>query len=290
MRKHGGTPSRRDKYVPLAAISPPVVVWGRFVGGQQSGLAECKPPPLFKRRASSRSSQRQHQREPRGASPRPSARTYLPYLPTCLQDARNKKAHAKADAKDNSDAADPKQDADNDSTAVDEKQDEDDNSDAADEKQDAEDDSDSDINAEDEEEADEDNKGSYDEGGGLILKLDSDYLFKVCARESLLLDSLRRTKIDRWSEVTDGMLLSDSLTDHVRDYAGLVMGKGNVRSCVASRYAYRLKRRFQTRIEGTIEQAIVFCFAIGLGRRLGVQKKGHSCNPSSALQMVIICM
>ena len=78
MRKHGGTPSRRDKHVTPAAISPPGVAWGRFVGSHQSGLAGCKPPPLFKRGASSCSSQRQHQEEPWGTSPGPSAPTYLP--------------------------------------------------------------------------------------------------------------------------------------------------------------------------------------------------------------------
>ena len=78
MRKHGGPPSRHDKYVTLAAISPPGVARGRFVGGHQSRLAECKSPPLFKRGASSCSSQRQCQGEPWGASPRPSAPTYLP--------------------------------------------------------------------------------------------------------------------------------------------------------------------------------------------------------------------
>ena len=82
MRKHGGTPSRRDKHVTLAAISPPGVAWGRFVGGQQSGLAGSKPPPLFTRGASSCSSQGRRQGEPWGASTRPSAPTYLPtYLP-----------------------------------------------------------------------------------------------------------------------------------------------------------------------------------------------------------------
>ena len=78
MRKHGGTPSRRDKHVTLAAISPPGVARGRFVGGQQSGLAGSKPPPLFTRGASSCSSQGRRQGEPWGASPRPSAPTYLP--------------------------------------------------------------------------------------------------------------------------------------------------------------------------------------------------------------------
>ena len=83
MRKHGGTTTWRDKHVTLAAISPPGVARGRFVGRHQSGLAGCKPPPLFKRGASSCSSQQPRQREPWGASPRPSAPTYLPtYLPT----------------------------------------------------------------------------------------------------------------------------------------------------------------------------------------------------------------
>ena len=78
MRKHGGTPSRRDKHVTLAVISPPGVARGRFVGGHQSGLAGCKPPPLFTRGTSSCSSQGRRQGEPWGASPRPSAPTYLP--------------------------------------------------------------------------------------------------------------------------------------------------------------------------------------------------------------------
>ena len=57
MRKHGGTPSWQDKHVTPAAMSPPGVARGRFVGGQQSGLAGCKPPPPFTRGASSCSSQ-----------------------------------------------------------------------------------------------------------------------------------------------------------------------------------------------------------------------------------------
>ena len=78
MRKHGGTPSWRDKHVTQAAISPPGVARGRFVGGQQSGLAGCKPPPLFTRGASCCSSQGRRQGEPWGASPQRSAPTYLP--------------------------------------------------------------------------------------------------------------------------------------------------------------------------------------------------------------------
>ena len=82
MRRHGGTPSLHDKYVTPAAISPPGVAWGRFVGGYQSGLAGCKSPPLFKRGASSCSSQWQRQREPWCVPPLLSAPTYLPTFMT----------------------------------------------------------------------------------------------------------------------------------------------------------------------------------------------------------------
>ena len=78
MRKHGGTFSWRDKQLTPAAISPPGVARGRFVGGQQSGLAGCRPPPLFTRGASSCSSQGRRQGKRSGASSQPSAPTYLP--------------------------------------------------------------------------------------------------------------------------------------------------------------------------------------------------------------------
>ena len=75
-----GAPFGQDKHVTPAAISPPGVAWGRFVRGQQSGLAGCKLPPLVTRGASSCSSQGRRQGKPWGASPRLSAPTYLPPL------------------------------------------------------------------------------------------------------------------------------------------------------------------------------------------------------------------
>ena len=53
MGKRGGTPSRRDTFVTVAAISLPGVVRGRSAGGHQSGTAGFKPPPLFMRKTSS---------------------------------------------------------------------------------------------------------------------------------------------------------------------------------------------------------------------------------------------
>ena len=87
MRKHGGTPSWRHKHVTPAAISPPGVARGRFVGGQQSGLAGCKPPPLSTRGASSCLSQGRRQGGTMGRLSTTEC-TYPPtYLlePTCLR-------------------------------------------------------------------------------------------------------------------------------------------------------------------------------------------------------------
>ena len=81
MRKHRGTPSWRDKNVTPAAISPPGVARGRFVGGQQSGLAGCKPPPLFTRGTPSCSSQGRRQGETMGRL----STTECTYLPTYLR-------------------------------------------------------------------------------------------------------------------------------------------------------------------------------------------------------------
>ena len=78
MCKHRGTASRRDKQVRLAAISPPGAARDCFARDHQSGLAEWEPPPLLMRGASSCPPQGQRQGEPWGASPQPSAPTYLP--------------------------------------------------------------------------------------------------------------------------------------------------------------------------------------------------------------------
>ena len=77
--KQGGTSSRRDTSVTLAAISPPCIAPGRFVGGQVSGLGGFKPPHLVMRETSS-CSHRGNARETRGAPLH--NRVHLPtYLP-----------------------------------------------------------------------------------------------------------------------------------------------------------------------------------------------------------------
>ena len=74
----GGPPSRHDKQSRWRPSAPPVVPRAALLGATSQDLARCKSPPLFKRGTSSCTSQGQRQGEPWGASPRPSAPTYLP--------------------------------------------------------------------------------------------------------------------------------------------------------------------------------------------------------------------
>ena len=77
MRKHGGTPFRRDTFVTMAAIGPSGVARGRFVQGRQSGRAGGKPPSLFMCGASSCTVTGATPRGTMGCSSGPE-RTYLP--------------------------------------------------------------------------------------------------------------------------------------------------------------------------------------------------------------------
>ena len=80
MRKRGGTPSRPGTLLMLAASSPPGVPRGRFVAGHQLGIAGCKTPSLFMRRASSSTVTRVMPRGTMG----PLSTTQCTYLPTIV--------------------------------------------------------------------------------------------------------------------------------------------------------------------------------------------------------------
>ena len=63
------------------------------------------------------------------------------------------------------------------------------------------------------------------------------------ARESLLLDILRRAQSDRWSEHCSGVVVSDGMTERVQDYACLVLGDDcDMGSCLVARFAYGLQK------------------------------------------------
>ena len=88
------------------------------------------------------------------------------------------------------------------------------------------------------------------------------------AGESLLLDTLRREKSDRWSELCSGVFVSDGMTEHVLDYARLVLGDdGDVGSCLVARFAYGLRKTHHVTITVVPEKSPVLCFGIGVERR-----------------------
>ena len=89
----------------------------------------------------------------------------------------------------------------------------------------------------------------------------------------LFLDPLRRAKSDRWPELFSGVVVSDGMTEHVRDYACLVLGDdGDMGSCLVARFAYGLLKTHHVTITVVPEKSPVLCFGIGVDRRLAVQR------------------
>ena len=67
---------------------------------------------------------------------------------------------------------------------------------------------------EDSEESEEERSQDDNVAAGLFVRLAKGERKKLKARESLLLDTLRRAKSDRWSELCSRVVVSDALTEH----------------------------------------------------------------------------
>ena len=80
-----------------------------------------------------------------------------------------------------------------------------------------------DANSEESEESEEERSLDDNEAAGLFVRLAKSERKNLQARESLPSDTLRRAKSDRWSELCSGVVVSDGMTEHVRDYARLVL-------------------------------------------------------------------
>ena len=135
--------------------------------------------------------------------------------------------------------------------------------------------SDEDSAAEDEnsEKSEEERSEDDNEAAGLFVRLAKGERKILQARESLLLDTLRRAKSDRWSELCSGVVVSDQMTEHVWDYARLLLGgDGDLGSCLVARFASGLRKTHHVTITVVPEKSPVLCFGIGLERRLAVQR------------------
>ena len=99
------------------------------------------------------------------------------------------------------------------------------------------------ANSEESKESEEERSQEYNEAAGLFVRLAKDECKNLQARERLLWDTLRRAKSDRWSELCSGVVVSDGMTEHVPDYARLVLGDdGDMGSCLVARFAYDLRK------------------------------------------------
>ena len=130
-----------------------------------------------------------------------------------------------------------------------------------------------DTNSEESEESEEERSQDDNEAAGLFVRLAKGERKNLQARESLLLDTLRRAKSYRWSELCSRVGVSDGMTEHVRDYARLVLGDdGEMGSCLVARLTYGLRKTHHVTITVVPEKSPVVCFGIGVERRLAVQQ------------------
>ena len=112
----------------------------------------------------------------------------------------------------------------------------------------------------------------------------------VQAREHLLLDTLRRAQFNRWSELCSGVVVSDGMTEHVWDYARLVLGDdGDMVSCLVARFAYGLRKTHHVTITVVPEKSSVLCFDIGVERCLAVQGPKVVCTLRSR-RCILFCV
>ena len=127
--------------------------------------------------------------------------------------------------------------------------------------------------SEESEESGEERSQDDNEAAGLVVRLAKGERKNLQARESLLLDTLRRAKSDRWSELCSRVVVFDGMSEHVRDYARLVLGDdGDMGSCLVARFAYGLRKTHHVTITVVPEKSPVLCFGIGVERRLAVQR------------------
>ena len=122
-----------------------------------------------------------------------------------------------------------------------------------------------DANSEESEESEEERSQDDNEAARSFVRLAKGERKNLQARESLLLDTLRRAKSDRWSQLCSGVVVSEEMTEHVRDGARLVLGdNGDMGSCLVGCFAYGLRKTHHVTITVVPEKSPVLCFGIGV--------------------------
>ena len=175
--------------------------------------------------------------------------------------------------------------------------------DKADAKEDAEDakdaeDEDNVVSEEEEEEEEDeshedDDADEHDAAAHLHVKLTSKERERIWSQETLLLETVRRQKCQRWSLVCKGFRTSDGFSETAKDYSRLIEtsyggANGRIYTALLARFQQGLKQQYNISvcIEPTV--APIYCLPVGVETRLSVGDPGSNMFTSvSAIQPLL---
>ena len=175
--------------------------------------------------------------------------------------------------------------------------------DEADAKEDAEEakDTEDEVNvvSEEEEEEEEDvshedyDADEHDTAANLHVKLTSKEREKIWSQETLLLETVRRQKCQRWSLVCKGFWTSDGFSETAKDYSRLTVtsydrATGRIDTALLARFQQGIKQRYNISVCIEPTHAPIYFLPVGVETRLSVGDPGSSMSTSvSALQPLL---
>ena len=127
-------------------------------------------------------------------------------------------------------------------------------------------------NEEEEEDSSDEEADSEENATCLRVHLNAKERRTIRAQESLLLDSVRRQKCDRWTQVCSGFWASDAVSESAADYARLnVTGDerapGVVDTARLARFQGQQKQCLRISVTIQPAQAPIYCLPVGVERR-----------------------
>ena len=163
--------------------------------------------------------------------------------------------------------------------------------DEADAKEDAEDakdaeDEDNVVSEEEEEEEEDethedDDADAHDSAAHLHVKLTSKERETIRSQETLLLETVRRQKCQRWSLVCKGFWTLDGFSETAKDYSRLIVtsydgATGRIDTAMLARFQQGLKQHYNISVCIEPTHAPIYCLPVGVETRLSVGDPGSN--------------
>ena len=146
---------------------------------------------------------------------------------------------------------------------------------------------------EEDESHEDDDADEHDSAAHLHVKLTSKEREKIWSQETLLLETVRRQKCQRWSLVCKGFWTSDGCSETGKDYSRLIVtsydgATGQIDTALLARFQQGLKQHYNISVSIEPTHAPIYCLPVGVVTRLSVGDPGSNMSTSvSALQPLL---